>query len=299
MDETLLAAALDLAITTARKIRQPVEHIVRRPRTQRYFLKHLRRSTDGDRATDDELREVIQHLEVVFPPPEITEPVTHPVWWRRVKRLLRSFPRAKLFAHVERARRRFGWHHELTLSVLLVAESEMRVILDGEYWRRRRPEDGDTGIDTEVNTMVTQAGTRRKVPATRIVKLDLELPCPLRHSDLVSAVERSAELMAEIDFTREELRDFKRQRREKLRKAEEALRKLSRQVVDKAETRAVKCEERFLYERGVVRVVRLDTGVTVRERPMLPEEYQLPFEGLSSEVRGSAPAKDSDVAAAG
>lgn len=265
--DALRAAARDLAVRTAKTIRQPVEHIVRRPRTQRYFLKSLRVSHPS--ATDDERREAIGELEFSFPPPEVTEAVEDPIWWRRVRRLMRSFPPRKLHALIERTRRHFGWHHELTINVLMVAELQGRVTFDDPYWKRPDPE------NQEVAMVVSQSGTRRKAPAIRVVPVQKLLPCPLTERERMAALEQSGSLWSEVDSLDAELREHTKAQKAQIRAKRAELEQLMKRVRDKVDNRAVRCEERYIYETGRVRVIRLDTGAVIEERPMKAEERQL------------------------
>jgi hypothetical protein len=276
MQGELVTAARDLAIRTARMIRQPVADIVRRPRTQRYFLKSLR-VTQPER-TDDELRDVIQELELVFPPIPVEEAITNAVWMRRVKRLMHDFPLArplKIHQAIERCRRHFGWHQELAVNVLMVAELHERIFYDAPYWRRTTEhEEAD-----DMATVPSQANTTRKQPPVRVERVKRTLKCRLKARELSDVVERSSEVAAHLTALREQYAETRRTLQQQIRVAAQEYDELLDKVGTKVEERQVVCEERYSYAQGVVRVIRTDTGEVIEERPMTPQERQLVLGG--------------------
>lgn len=52
------------------------------------------------------------------------------------------------------------------------------------------------------------------------------------------------------------------------------IKRLSRIISSGIEYREVECEKQFDWAKGIVQIVRLDTGEVVDERPMKPEEEQ-------------------------
>lgn len=113
---------------------------------------------------------------------------------------------------------------------------------------------------------------------------------PVRLSD-DEVIERGKQLVENIRKTGKA--ESEREAENKKRKAEiEALELITSKLVDIVEKgeedRDVECELKKDFERGVVTVVRLDTGEVVETRPMTPDERQ---EEMFRPRKDRAPAK--------
>lgn len=130
--------------------------------------------------------------------------------------------------------------------------------------------------------MVTQAGTRRKEPTIRVVEVQRILPCPLTETELKTAVRRISTLLVDKAVLEEEIRKVVASYRAKLKAVAGELGPCMQQMREQVEHRSVRCEERFIYATGMVRLVRTDTGALVEERPMREGERQLVIDDGSS-----------------
>lgn len=83
---------------------------------------------------------------------------------------------------------------------------------------------------------------------------------------------RLAEVDRTIDEVQAERKDTSQKHGEHLKQLREEREPLIKAVETRKETRMVECREVHDFERNNVRVVRLDTQETVRERAMEPEE---------------------------
>jgi len=138
-DDPHYAAIRRLALRTSRVVREPLHDLVGKPRTQRYFLKALRRTLPG--FSDEQIREAAFALEMEFQPPELDEPISSPVWLGHVRTLLREMEPGrfyKLFELTRLARQRCKWHREFALNVVIVAEDRgILEVVNGSHWKRR------------------------------------------------------------------------------------------------------------------------------------------------------------------
>lgn len=129
----------------------------------------------------------------------------------------------------------------------------------------------------------SQSGTRRKEAKVRVVDTKPRpLPCPLTQNELGAAIERTSTLLKEKAALEDELRSFAEMQRAKLRARCADLDLCYRQITERIDYRPIACEERHVYDAGLVRIVRLDTGAIVEERPMTAQERQLPLDAVGA-----------------
>jgi hypothetical protein len=116
------------------------------------------------------------------------------------------------------------------------------------------------------------------------------LPVPLSVSELI---ERGAMLASEQQ-KRDGLEIDKKAHADEIKRkidaASKEITRLSHIVHDKAEDRPVRCRETRDYVRGVVEVIRLDTGELVESRVMSEHERQREIQEIGGEDRSSATA---------
>lgn len=113
-----------------------------------------------------------------------------------------------------------------------------------------------------------------KTPKVTFTEL---LPAQLNEFELLSYGDTLARLHDEIrgveDSKKEIMDDFK----SKLTALNADRQRLARAVADKQERREVECEETPDYKRGIVTIMRKDTGEVVRERVLNDTERQQKF----------------------
>jgi hypothetical protein len=92
------------------------------------------------------------------------------------------------------------------------------------------------------------------------------------------AIKQSSQLHRDKNALEAELRNVNQHYREKIRQKDAELDVAERRVTDETDYRSVDCQELFDYGKGKVSVVRLDTGETIEETDMTPEQRQVEME---------------------
>lgn len=116
---------------------------------------------------------------------------------------------------------------------------------------------------------------------TKIVNFKRNLKVPLKPEEVAERADRAAKLLEDRDHEESEFKAHGTHVRGRIAQMESEMRHLSGEVRTRCTYREVECEQQFLYDTGVVREVRVDTGEVLSERPMTDREKQrdLPFDG--------------------
>lgn len=118
-----------------------------------------------------------------------------------------------------------------------------------------------------------------------------ELRCELSDAEVQQRGQDAARLLMQIDQLDEEKRAAAADYKEQIKAKETELRKLGREIRERAEHRDVPCVTRPNAAAGVMETIRLDTGELVRSRPLTHEERQARF---PFDARRAAAADDDD-----
>lgn len=101
-----------------------------------------------------------------------------------------------------------------------------------------------------------------------------KLPVRLTEPELRARGDELAEKVRDRRLLDEQRKDTARDYRERLEVMDEQIGELARAVRDRTEDREVNIREEPDFKRGVMQIVRLDTGETVRERVLEEGERQ-------------------------
>ena len=112
-------------------------------------------------------------------------------------------------------------------------------------------------------------------PHEKREKFERQLRVILSRDQVEEYADRAAHLLQERDDREVNLKAAQKQAKAEIDAIDAKFREISGYVRDKAKYQDVVCERVFDYAIGVVREVRLDTGIVLSERAMTAEERQL------------------------
>ena len=112
------------------------------------------------------------------------------------------------------------------------------------------------------------------------------LPCVLTADEAASRAQELATLVRKIEEEESAAKAAAAAARDSLKEMDSDLRRLARVVREGREDRQVEVRASRNLTTGTFEVVRLDTGVVIRTRPLTPEELQIPLHLVSDEDAG-------------
>ena len=115
----------------------------------------------------------------------------------------------------------------------------------------------------------------KKVLHIKRVETIRHLSCELTIDEIVDMASESAELEQRMRILDEEMKEKAQEFKGKIKTAEGQVMRLSACIRSRSEERPVKCEQRFDYDEGVVRTIRLDTAEELDCRQLSEEEKQI------------------------
>lgn len=118
-----------------------------------------------------------------------------------------------------------------------------------------------------------------KPPRMKVENVTRELKVALSPEEVAERADRAAKLLEDRDHEEANLKAYASSVKSRIATMEAEMRELSGEVRNKFTYRDVQLERQYLYDTGVVREVRLDSGEVVSERVMTERERQadLPF----------------------
>jgi len=269
------AYALKVAQRAAKNVGGPLGELLKRAKSQAYLFGRLRARFPGH--PEAELRQVVDRLrrqhgfvadEPVAQPRRASkgrEELSAPVWGARAGELTRLFGLSVFAAQrstatsdeiLADAKAALGWERNYTIQVLAAAESAGRLEYSHPFW-----------LPVQEHQMA-----KSKVKVTKITRT---LPCVLSPEEVTAATSRYGQLVQEERALESQLKAVVAEVRSKLASRRAEAESVLLAVSLRAEAREVPCEERYVFNTGVVEVVRLDTGALVERRTMTAAEGQM------------------------
>jgi hypothetical protein len=104
------------------------------------------------------------------------------------------------------------------------------------------------------------------------------MPIALTEAEKARFGELTGKAVEDLSEMKYAAKDAAAESKKKIKKQEEEIYRLSRIVSTGIEWRDIECEVLKDYARGIVRVVRCDTGEVYKERRMTKDEQQMAFD---------------------
>jgi hypothetical protein len=149
----------------------------------------------------------------------------------------------------------------------------------GDFTARRAGEIGASSLtlQTKAQRLVEVANSSEQTQKGKamIKNIDLDLVCELSTEEVNERPQQMSAAMTEYDQVESDKKDAVKEYTEQMKELRGRMRRLSRTITSKTESRIVKCCTYFHTPVvGTKRTVRLDTGELVREEPMTNAECQ-------------------------
>lgn len=117
----------------------------------------------------------------------------------------------------------------------------------------------------------------------KVQRFSRSLKIALKPEEIATRADRAAHLLVARDEKADEAKTATAHIKAQIKELEAELRKVSGEVRDKHTWGQVSCERRYDFRLGRVYEVRLDTDVTIEERPMTDLERQMSLDGVDGD----------------
>ena len=137
------------------------------------------------------------------------------------------------------------------------------------------------GLETEPSVREAKMNRKKGSPAPLLAEWVQMMSCDLTAAELAKLADELAGRVGDLETKEAAEKDRRKAHGEVVAEIEVRIRMLAKLLRDKEEQREVKMERRAHYARGVAETVRLDTGEITEERPLRPDERQMPLADIA------------------